>query len=148
MQGRGLALSWSMPLPSAILETALDVADLARSMRFYAELFGYPVLVSDESFCAYDVNGQQVLLLFRQGRDPGGTVLPFGKIPSHGATGPGHVGFSVPEESLVAWRAQLGKLDIAIESEFRWPNGGASIYFRDPDGHLLELLSPGVWPTY
>ncbi|HWQ03343.1 MAG TPA: glyoxalase, partial [Candidatus Nitrosotenuis sp.] len=26
--------------------------------------------------------------------------------------------------------------------------GGRSIYFRDPDGHSLELVTPGVWPNY
>jgi hypothetical protein len=24
----------------------------------------------------------------------------------------------------------------------------SGVYFRDPDGHLLELLTPGVWSTY
>ena len=26
--------------------------------------------------------------------------------------------------------------------------GGESLYFRDPDGHLLELVTPGLWPNY
>jgi len=26
--------------------------------------------------------------------------------------------------------------------------GGHSIYFRDPDGHLLELATPGLWAIY
>jgi hypothetical protein len=29
-----------------------------------------------------------------------------------------------------------------------WPEGSTSIYFRDPDGHLLELVTPGLWPNY
>ena len=28
------------------------------------------------------------------------------------------------------------------------PRSGESIYFRDPDGHLLELATPGLWPGY
>jgi catechol 2,3-dioxygenase-like lactoylglutathione lyase family enzyme len=62
--------------------------------------------------------------------------------------GAGHIGFRIPAESLAEWRRRLRKREIAIESEFQWPAGGISIYFRDPDGHLLELLTPGVWPTY
>jgi catechol 2,3-dioxygenase-like lactoylglutathione lyase family enzyme len=30
----------------------------------------------------------------------------------------------------------------------RWPRGGESIYFRDPDGHLVELATPGLWDNY
>ena len=42
------------------------------------------------------------------------------------------------------------KLDgiIEIESRVTWPGGGTSLYFRDPEGHLLELLTPGVWQIY
>jgi catechol 2,3-dioxygenase-like lactoylglutathione lyase family enzyme len=135
-------------LPSAILETALSVTDLARSRQFYSELFGYPIMRSDDRFCAFNVGGRQVLLLFRRGSDPAGTTLPFGFIPAHGSSGPSHVGFSIPEASLSGWKARLEERGIAIESSFIWPGGGTSIYFRDPDGHLLELLTPGVWPIY
>jgi catechol 2,3-dioxygenase-like lactoylglutathione lyase family enzyme len=55
------------------------------------------------------------------------------------------VGFRIAEESLTAWTERLASRGIPIESRFSWPNGGTSIYFRDPDGHLLELLTPGVW---
>jgi catechol 2,3-dioxygenase-like lactoylglutathione lyase family enzyme len=133
---------------SAILETCLSVQDLARAKEFYADLFGYPVMRSDERLCAFDIGGTQVLLLFVRGSDPEGTVLPFGTIPPHGTTGVSHIGFSIPAECLAAWKARLGERGIAIESEFQWPTGGISIYFRDPDNHLLELLTPGVWPNY
>jgi catechol 2,3-dioxygenase-like lactoylglutathione lyase family enzyme len=138
----------SMTPPSAILETSLSVQDLARAEQFYADLFGYPIMRSDERLCAFDIGGQQVLLLFVRGSDPDGTVLPFGVIPPHGTSGVGHIGFRIPAESLDAWRDRLREQGIAIESEFQWPAGGTSIYFRDPDQHLLELLTPGVWPNY
>lgn len=133
---------------SAILETALSVEDLPRAMAFYTDLFGYPVMRSDHRLCAFDVGRQQVLLLFVRGSDPEGTVLPWGRIPPHGTTGMSHVGFRISEEDLAAWRQRLKDREIAIESEFQWPEGGTSIYFRDLDGHLLELLTPGIWPNY
>ena len=135
-------------LPSAILETCLHVTDLNRACDFYAGLFGYSVMRSDERFCAFSVGEQQILILFRRGSDPQGTVLPFGKIPPHGSNGQAHVGFRIPRESLAAWQARLAERGIPVESSFTWPGGGTSVYFRDPDGHLLELLTPGVWPIY
>ena len=135
-------------LPSAILETCLSVTDLNRSREFYSRLFGYPVMKSDERFCAFSIEGQQVLILFLQDSDPEGTTLPFGFIPSHGAKGQSHIGFKIPPESLPAWRERLEAQHVPIESSFTWPSGGVSLYFRDPDGHLLELLTPGVWATY
>lgn len=135
--------------PSAILETCLHVADLHCSSQFYSSLFGYPVMQSDERFCAFSVGGRQVLLLFARGSDPNGTKLPFGGvIPPHGAIGSSHIGFAVASESLPTWRRLLAERDIPIESTIVWPAGGTSIYFRDPDGHLLELITPGVWPIY
>lgn len=135
-------------LPSAVLETCLHVTDLARSREFYAGLFGYTIMRSDDRFCAFSIDGRQVLILFRRGSDPQGTTLPFGFIPPHGSSGQGHIGFSIPRESLPAWQAKLAERGIPVESSFTWPAGGTSLYFRDPDGHLLELLTPGVWPIY
>ena len=137
-----------MPLPSAILETALSVADLPRAQRFYSELFEYPIMRADDRLCAFDIGGSQVLLLFLRGSDPHGTTLPFGYIPPHGASGISHIGFRIPAESLEPWRARLAEFGVRIESELTWPAGGTSLYFRDPDGHLLELLTPGIWPNY
>lgn len=135
-------------LPSAILETCLHVTDLARSRDFYTGLFGYSAMKSDERFCAFSINDRQVFILFRRGSDPAGTILPFGFIPPHGSSGQGHIGFSISRESLPAWRARLDERGILTESTVTWPGGGTSLYFRDPDGHLLELLTPGVWPIY
>src|ERR1700754_435805 len=110
------AVDEGRPLPSAILETCLHVADLSRSREFYAELFGYPVMTSDDRFCAFDVADGQVLLLFLRGSDPLGTILPFGRIPPHGTSGQAHLGFSVPEASLSAWKERLTDHGVAIES--------------------------------
>ena len=135
-------------LPSRIVETSLSVADLDRARDFYVRVFGYSVMTSDERFCAFDAGPQQVLLLFLRGSDPEGSVLPFGRIPPHSTSGVAHVGFGIPKASLPAWEAHLMGNGVVIESRFTWPSGGTSIYFRDLDNHLLELLTPGVWPSY
>jgi len=68
-------------------------------------------------------------------------------FPSHGATGPGHVAFGVTTESIDSWREQLIAHAIEIEKEHTWPKGGHSIYFRDPGGNSVELITPNVWGT-
>jgi len=32
-----------------------------------------------------------------------------------------------------------------LEQQVAWPRGGTSLYFRDPDRHLVELATPGLW---
>ena len=53
-----------------------------------------------------------------------------------------------PPMSLPRGRRNLTEANVAIEGRTKWPRGGESIYFRDPDGHLLELATPGLWPGY
>ena len=48
-------------------------------------------------------------------------------------------------ETLERWRAWLGELGIAIERELDWPRGGRSLYFRDPSGNSIELITRGTW---
>lgn len=56
--------------------------------------------------------------------------------------------FAIPAGSEDAWRAHLAAQDVALRSEVAWPRGGRSLYFEDPDGHVLELATPGLWPNY
>jgi catechol 2,3-dioxygenase-like lactoylglutathione lyase family enzyme len=137
-----------VPQLSDLKETSLYVDDLARAKRFYAEVLGLEMLVSDERLCAFNVAGRHVLLLFLRGASNQPMQLPGGTIPPHDASGQIHVGFSIDRDQLAAWEARLDAAGVEIISRVAWPRGGQSIYFRDPDQHLLELLTPGVWTIY
>jgi len=56
--------------------------------------------------------------------------------------------FAIAAAELAAWEKRLGEHNVAIEGRTDWPRGGKSVYFRDPDNHLLELVTPGVWAIY
>jgi catechol 2,3-dioxygenase-like lactoylglutathione lyase family enzyme len=42
----------------------------------------------------------------------------------------------------------LAAQGVVVESRITWPRGGTSLYFRDPDGHSVEVATPGLWPNY
>jgi catechol 2,3-dioxygenase-like lactoylglutathione lyase family enzyme len=138
----------SHPSVRGILETSLYVNDLQRSAQFYGNLFGFEPLIMDDRLCALSVGNGQVLLLFRKGasRRPGTTAG--GTIPPHDGRGEMHVAFAIESSDLSRWEEELMSLHIGIESRVAWPEGGTSIYFRDPDNHSIELASPGTWTIY
>jgi catechol 2,3-dioxygenase-like lactoylglutathione lyase family enzyme len=138
----------SAPRIERILETALYVDDLGRATRFYHEVLGLEPLLEDAKLCVFDAGRQTILLLFLRGGSTSESVLPGGRIPPHDGGGPLHMAFAVASEDLPGWEERLARYAVAIEARMKWPRGGASLYFRDPDGHLLELATPGIWATY
>ena len=137
-----------MPKLNSVLETALYVDDLPRARAFYEESLGLPVLFGNRRMCAFDIGGKSVLLLFLRGASSEDMPTPGGTIPGHDGQGPLHVGFAVTGGELAEWEALLHERGIPVESRVTWSRGGTSVYFRDPDGHLLELATPGLWATY
>jgi catechol 2,3-dioxygenase-like lactoylglutathione lyase family enzyme len=135
------------PRVSQILETSLYVEDLDRSRRFYERLFGFTAIMQDERMCAMEVPGEQVLLLFRHGMTDEPAPAPDGFIPPHHGRGALHLAFAIPYGELAAWQAHLAEQGVTLESRLSWPHGGTSLYFRDPDGHSLEVATPGLWPN-
>jgi catechol 2,3-dioxygenase-like lactoylglutathione lyase family enzyme len=137
-----------VPKLSGVIETALYVDDLQRARAFYQDVLELALLTSDSRFLAFDVGGRSVLLLFRRGSTLEPVHLPGGTIPPHDGSGPIHLAFGIAADELPAWENRLKAHDIAIEGRTDWPRGGHSVYFRDPDQHLLELVTPGVWAIY
>lgn len=107
-----------------------------------------PMTGDPARFQSFDAGEQQVLLLFKRGGTLAPTSVPGGVIPPHDGSGPHHIGFAIGEKEYENWRDWLVSRGVTIESEATWPKGGRSFYFRDPDGHLLELITPGIWPIY
>jgi catechol 2,3-dioxygenase-like lactoylglutathione lyase family enzyme len=139
---RAVILGEMHPKTEGILETSLYVEDVARSARFYEKIFGFRV-ISDFGGrgCALEAGTRQVLLLFTKG---GSRAMP---TPHHG-NGELHVAFAIRAEELTAWEDWLAANGIAVEEKRAWELGGQSIYFRDPDRHLVEIATPGVWSIY
>jgi catechol 2,3-dioxygenase-like lactoylglutathione lyase family enzyme len=133
---------------NGILETSLYVADPGRSAAFYRRLFDFPTLLEEDRLVALGVAGHDVLLLFRRGTTEEPVVMKSGVIGAHGSTGQSHLAFAIEASELEAWKNRLAAEGVAVESTVDWPRGAHSVYFRDPDNHLLELVTPGVWSVY
>lgn len=132
--------SGSAPTVGPVLETALYVADLGRSVAFYEQVLGLPPASEPGSrMCALRITASQVLLLFRKGGSVQATVTSYGTIPPTDGDGSLHLTFFIPGPNFEIWQDRLRRFEVEIESILTWPTGGRSIYFRDPDNHLIEL---------
>jgi catechol 2,3-dioxygenase-like lactoylglutathione lyase family enzyme len=138
----------AMPEINGVLETALYVEDVERSRNFYQSLFDLETLVADDRLSALGIAGKQVLLLFRKGASTTPIPTPNGTIPPHDGAGQLHLAFSIATADLHPWEERLRASGIPIESKIHWARGGHSLYFRDPDNHLVELATPGIWRIY
>jgi len=124
---------------SGLYETHLHVADLARSMRFYGDVLGLQLALQDTT---------RALAFYWIGA-PGQSFLGLWQKPQTEITRQ-HFAFLVDPANLEHGIASLRANGVSVKnffdeatdvpSVFGWLPA-ASIYFDDPDGHLLELIA-------
>lgn len=137
-----------MPSVKGILETALYVSDVRKAADFYQRLFGFSVLLESQRLVALDVAGRDVLLLFLTGATNEPFPVDGGIIPGHGPGGKSHFAFAIGSADVDHWQSRLAENQVPVESIVQWPGGASSIYFRDLDQNLVELMTPGFWANY
>ncbi|MBP1841873.1 catechol 2,3-dioxygenase-like lactoylglutathione lyase family enzyme [Rhizobium petrolearium] len=128
-----------------ILETALYADDLDAAEAFYGGVLDLEKILRAGNRHVFFRCGPGILLIFNPKetvKPPAAGALP---VPPHGTIGPGHACFRVSGEAIDRIKETLNRAGIAIESDFRWPNGARSIYFRDPAGNSLECAEPRLW---
>jgi catechol 2,3-dioxygenase-like lactoylglutathione lyase family enzyme len=124
-----------------LVETSAYVDDLDRAEPFYRDVLGLEVIGREPNrHVFFRVGNADVLLVFNAEETRKGAGLP-----AHGAHGPGHFAFGIAADALESWRARLAAHGVAVEKEQDWPRGGRSLYFRDPGGNSVELITPGLW---
>jgi catechol 2,3-dioxygenase-like lactoylglutathione lyase family enzyme len=128
----------------SVLETCLYARDLDAAERFYGSVLGLERVSRVEGRHVFFRCGRQMVLLFQPEKTAGEETL------AHGADGPGHVAFAMPDADLDDWRAYLEDEGIEIEAMKTWgasgDPSGRSLYIRDPAGNSVELADPGIWP--
>jgi catechol 2,3-dioxygenase-like lactoylglutathione lyase family enzyme len=137
-----------MPAITHVLETSLYTRDLAVTSRFYAQTLHLKAMLETPRLVAFDAGNRSVLLIFQKGATGKDLATDEGLIPGHDGEGRLHFALGIAAESLEEWRAHLARCGVTIISETRWRRGGTSLYFHDPDGHVVELATPGLWANY
>jgi catechol 2,3-dioxygenase-like lactoylglutathione lyase family enzyme len=124
-----------------VLETAIYAVDLDQEERFYSDVLGLPIRGKEGGrHVFFQVGDRDMLLVFRAE-----STIRGDRLPPHGAVGPGHFALGIAATDLDGWRDRLWEHHVEIEHEEVWPAGGHSLYFRDPAGNAVELVTPGVW---
>lgn len=126
-----------------IYETVL-YGDVPALEAFYRAVLGLRLVDGpDELAAAFRLRDGAMLLLFDRDR----SSRPGRPVPSHGAFGPGHIAFRVPEGTLDRWQATLLERGVEIERVVEWDGGRRSLYVRDPAGNSVELTEDELWPA-
>ncbi|MCX7645464.1 MAG: VOC family protein [Rhodobacteraceae bacterium] len=131
---------------AGVLEAAVYAGDLDAAEDFYGTILGLERIVRAGNRHVFFRAGPTVVLVFNPDETARPAANPALPVPAHGATGPGHICFSVPDGvRLDALAARLERQGVAIEADFRWPNGARSVYVRDPAGNSVEFAEPRLW---
>ena len=136
------------PKIATLVETSLYVANLEQSARFYTKVLGLEIESQLKGRHIFLIAGQSMLLLFdpkylkHEHHEEGEKALP--QIYELGKT---HIAFEIDPKNYDEWKETIRNNGVAIEAEKTWQKGNRSIYFRDPDGNVVELIEPGSWPV-
>jgi catechol 2,3-dioxygenase-like lactoylglutathione lyase family enzyme len=123
-----------------IQEVTLYAKNLTRSMEFYMDTLGLFLMSYQKERQLVFRIGHGILQIF-----PANLEVDEKARDSHWGGGHLHVAFACAAGELETWRLRLDEEEVTIVSEQTWDNGKVSILFRDPDGHLIELMEEGTY---
>ena len=133
-----------LPPFTQVVETGIYVTDLEAAERFYCGILSLRRVSSRAGRDLFLAAGRNMLLIFYAPETLRGETLP-----AHGTRGPGHFALEVESAADVeAWKRHLAEQRVTIEKETEWGQPDLrSIYFRDPAGNSVEIITRGVWPV-
>ena len=133
-------MTTAMPQAAGLFETHLTVSDLNRSIGFYRDVVGLPLALEmperGAAFLWIGGPGEAMLGLWSLGSAPLGLSL--------------HVALKASLEDVLGACDALRSIDVTPLSFFGTETTqpsvigwmpAAAVYFRDPDGHLIEYLA-------
>ena len=113
------------------------VSDWDRSNAFYRDVLGAELVELDKGRFAYRFGAQQLNV-----HGPGSTPHPRAADPVRPGNSDLCFVWPGPIEEAVAHLERAGvEVEVGPARRFGARGEGTSVYFRDPDGSLLELIS-------
>ena len=111
---------------SGVDHIVLHVNDVQRAKKFYTEILGMTAYREDDGQ-VFLHTGQQGVALFKK---PGDAPLTMGNDLNH-------LALNVATGTYETLKAELEKHGVIVSGR---PGEDRCIYFRDPDGHRLQLV--------
>jgi catechol 2,3-dioxygenase-like lactoylglutathione lyase family enzyme len=125
---------------TGIKETCIYIRDIDETKKFYEGRLGLSVYGIVEGSHIFFRAGNSMLLCFIKG-----AAAQQNNLPPHDASGQIHFALEVETGNYEICKRELISKGVSIEHEHNWGNSIKSFYFRDPDGHLVEVVEPGLW---
>jgi len=138
-----------------IVETCIYYSDLVKMKDFYINILGLEFVSEEKDRHVFLKAGQSMLLIFNPNKTLANVNVDNGsnstiQLPIHGAITPPsiiHFALEIEKQNYVNAKSVLKEKNIKVENEVTWGKGTNSIYFRDPAGNLVEIITPGSWPV-
>lgn len=127
------------PTLNKIKETSINIVDIKRTENFYHHILGLEVITKVDRLIFFRV-GSDLLLCFDTDKTQHQT-----SPPAHAARGIQHFAFECSAVDYEVWKKLILENNIEIEEEITWKSGKKSFYFRDPDGHCVEIIEAMMW---
>ena len=116
---------------------------------FYTNILGLEFVSEEKDRFVFLKAGQSMLLIFNPNKTLANDANDIGtKLPIHGAFAPLsiiHFALEIEKQNYDNVKYMLNEKNIKIEKEVTWEKGTNSIYFRDPAGNLVEIITPRSW---
>lgn len=144
------------PKLGQIVETILYTSNVPRLAGWYTDVMGLVSFsagdIPAQKAVGFNLPGDTILLLFNRDTTTQDVVVPQrGVIPKHGSpTGLGqHIAFGCDGLTAIGeWEAHFKEKNVPIVGRMEWPRGGKSLYVHDAEGHVIEVMTRGVWAVY
>ena len=128
-----------------IVETCIYSSELKEMKDFYRNKLGLDFVSEENGRHVFLKAGKSMLLIFNPESTLNDSISIF---PIHGAITPPsivHFALEINTADYEKWKDLLSKKQINIEKELKIGNS-RSVYFRDPSGNVVELITENAWP--